>query len=40
VVSKIKKLIMNDLPKHEEAEKLDKLMTQASEILLLADSLF
>jgi hypothetical protein len=31
VMSKIKKLIMNDLPNHEEAEKLDKLMTQACE---------
>jgi hypothetical protein len=28
-ISKIKQLIMNDLPNHDEAEKLDKLMTQA-----------
>jgi hypothetical protein len=31
VMSIIKKLLMNDLPNHEEAEKLDKLMTQACE---------
>jgi hypothetical protein len=30
-MSRIKKLIMNDLPNHEEAEKLDRLMTQAFE---------
>jgi hypothetical protein len=28
---KLKELIMNDLPNHEEAEKLDNLMTQACE---------
>jgi hypothetical protein len=30
-MSRIKKLIMKNLPNHEEAEKLDNLMTQACE---------